>query len=240
MSKSYYLHNMGYISGEKPLNLKHVVIDILRRYGIFIHMRDEKSGLYDLKDFLYETNPMGIPYHQDNIKRAEKGIAAHQQRLKDLEENGDQLYQQYYDEGRVKYEAVVASNKYYHEYKNEANRLRDIIGKLQNFNSTFCIEGQPGLTKEVINNISDCIEAVEEEYQESQQKAAENNIIEPDPYSPLSKERWLEKEKEESNHKIKFYRERIQEEEKTIKNLQEKDKIIRAIFTALEPYDIKE
>ena len=239
MSKSYYLHNMGYISGEKPLNLKHVVIDILRRYGIFIHMRDEKSGLYDLRDFLYETNPMGIPYHQDNIKRAEKAITTHQQRLKDLEENGDQLYQHYYDEGKAEYETVVASNKYYHEYKDEANRLRDIIGKLQNFNSTFCIEGQPNLTKEVINNISDCIEAVEEEYQENQQKAAENNIIEPELYNPPSKEEWLEKEKEESNHKIKFYRERIQEEEKTIKNLQERDKIIRAIFIALEPYDIE-
>ena len=240
MSKSYYLHNMGYINGDKPLNLKHIVIDILRKYGIFIHMRDEKSGLYDLKDFLYETNPIGIPYHRDNIRRAEKGITAHQQRLKDLAENGDQLYQQYYDEGKAKYEAVIASNRYYKEYKSEADRLKNILGKLQNFNSTFYIEGQSDLTKEVLNNISDCIEAVEEDYQDNLQRAEENDIVNPEPYQPLSKKEWLEKEKKESNHKINFYKERIEEEKKIIEGLKEKDKIIKAIFAALEPYDIEE
>ena len=100
MEKNYLFQNYGYV--DKPVNFKHVVVDLLRRYGIFIHMRDEPSGIYDLNKFLYETNPMGIPYHQDNIKRAEKAITTHQQRLKDLEENGDQLYQQYYDEGKVK------------------------------------------------------------------------------------------------------------------------------------------
>ena len=95
-------------------------------------------------------------------------------------------------------------------------------------------------TKEVLNNISDCIEAVEEDYQDSLQKAEENDIVNPEPYQPLSKEEWLEKERKESNHKIKFYKERIEEEKKIIEGLKEKDKIIKAIFAALEPYDIEE
>lgn len=80
---------------------------------------------------------------------------------------------------------------------------------------------------------------MEEDYQENQKKAVENNIIEPDPYKPLSKEEWLETEKKESNHWIECYRERIQEEKNIVKKLQERDKIIKDIFKVLEPYDME-
>lgn len=239
MSDNYYFQNRGLVG--VPINMKKVVLDILRNYGIFIHMRDEPRDKYDLKDFLYETNPMGIPYHLDIIERAKNKIKECEKHLEEFKSNGDALYQKYYDDGWADYKQLMESNKYYHQYCEAAANFHDTINIIESFITTFVIESQPNLTNIVKENLTDCITTLKKDEQHAIDAANDNNVNQhSSPYAPLKKEAWLQSKITECKDVIKWNKERIKEEKKAIKNLQEKDKIIRAIFTALEPYDIKE
>lgn len=235
MEKNYMFQNYGYV--DKPVNFKHVVIDLLRRYGIFIHMRDEPSGIYDLDKFLYEKNPMGIPYHKKNIARLEKRIKEAEDKLCQLSTDGDKLYQEYYDEGLKDYNNLVETNEYYKKYKEEADKYEKRAKDIQNFLNNFKLENQEfsNLIKETLN---ECIEALMEDYDSNIRYAVINDVRDKtEPYNPMSKEEWIQVETDRCKNEIEWCTKQIEEEKKAIKSCRKKDKLIKEIFTALEPFD---
>ena len=73
MKENYFLQNMGYY--DKPLNIKHVVLELLRNTALFIHMRDERrEKMYDKQNVSMKTNAMMIPYHKQKIEQAKNKI----------------------------------------------------------------------------------------------------------------------------------------------------------------------
>ena len=235
MKKDYTFQNYNYV--KNPVNFKHVVIDLLRRYGIFIHMRDEPSGIYDLDKFLYEKNPMGIPYHKENIARLKKRIKKAEDKLCQLSTDGDKLYQEYYEEGLKAYNELILSNRYFKNYKREADKCEKRIKDIQDFLNNFKLEDQE-FNRLIRGTLSECIEALVEERAYYNEEAARNDVGDtPEPYSPSPKEQWIQKEIKECHDEIEWCTKQIKEEEQAIKNCEEQDNLIKKIFAALEPFD---
>lgn len=239
MEKNYLFQNYGYVDG--PVNMKHVAIDILRRYGICIHMRDEPNGIYDLDKFLYENNSMGIPYHEDNIKECKRKIKENEELLKLLDSSNwvDAAYTTYYDDGLKKFNEMVDTNSFCLFYKQRAEKYKNRQNLITEFVNNFNIEGEEELTQAIKNGLNGCIEALEEDYKYYIQQSEENDVSKkPDlTYSPMSKEEWVDNKRKKAKDIINFCKKQIKDERKTIKMLREKDKTLRAIFKALEPFN---
>ena len=234
-TKNYLFQNYDYV--KNPVNFKHVVIDLLRRYGLFIHMRDEPNYIYDLDKFLYEKNPMGIPYHKENIVRLKKRIKDAEDKINQLNTDGDELYQKYYEEGLKDYSDIILSNVYFKKYKEEADRYEKRVKDVQDFLNNFKLKNQE-FNNLIRENLSDCIEALVEDCVYYNKEAARHNVGDtPEPYNPTSKEQWIQEEIKKCHEEIEWCIKQIKEEKKAIKNLREKDALIKEIFTALEPFD---
>ena len=77
-----------------------------------------------------------------------------------------------------------------------------------------------------------------EDYDSNIKYAVLNDIRDnPEPYNPMSKKEWIQLRIRRCNDEIEWCTKQIKEEKKAIKNLQEKDKLIKEIFAALEPFD---
>ena len=234
-TKNYLFQNYDYV--KNPVNFKHVVIDLLRRYGLFIHMRDEPNCIYDLDRFLYEKNPMGIPYHKENIIELKKRIKDAENKINQLNTDGDELYQKYCEEGLKDYNDIILPNIYFKEYKEEAGRYEKRVKDIQDFLNNFKLKNQE-FNNLIRENLSDCIEALVEDCAFYNREAAEHNVGDtPEPYNPTPKEQWIQEEIKKCHEEIEWCTKQIKEEKKAIKNLQEKDALIKEIFTALEPFD---
>ena len=235
MGKNFLFQNYDYI--KNPVNLKHVVIDLLRGYGLFIHMRDEPSGIYDLDNFLYEKNPMGIPYHKENIEILKKRIKTAEDKLRQLDTDGDKLYQEDYDRGLKNYNDIIMSNKYCKEYKDTANKYLNRAHNIQDFLKDFKLENQDYYNL-IKDNLDGCIEALLEDYIYYNREAIRNDVGDnPEPYNPTPKEQWIQEEIKEYHDEIEWCNKQIKEEEQAIKSCEEKDNLIKEIFKALEPFD---
>lgn len=235
MEKNYMFQNYGYV--DKPVNFKHVVIDLLRRYGLFIHMRDEPSGIYDLDKFLYEKNPMGIPYHKEKIEKLKNRIEDAKNKLQQLNTDAETLYQEWYNAGLEKYNELIETNKYFTKYKAVANNYKKRISDIQDFINNFKLENQEfdDIIKE---NLVGCVEALSEDYDFYIKEAVENDVGDnPEPYCPVHMDKWIADQTKDCLNEIEWCTKQIKEEEQAIKNLQEKDKLIKEIFIALEPFD---
>lgn len=233
--KNYLFQNYDYV--KNPVNFKHVVIDLLRRYGLLIHMRDEPNCIYDLDKFLFEKNPVGIPYHKEKIIELKKRIKDAENKINQLNTGGDELYQKYYEEGLKDYNDIILPNIYFKEYKEEADRYEKRVKDIQDFLNNFKLKNQE-FNNLIRENLSDCIEALVEDCAFYNREAAEHNVGDtPEPYNPTPKEQWIQEEIKKCHEEIEWCTKQIKEEKKAIKNLQEKDALIKEIFTALEPFD---
>lgn len=234
-TKNYLFQNYDYV--KNPVNFKHVVIDLLRGYGLCIHMRDEPNCIYDLDKFLYEKNPMGIPYHKENIARLEKRIKEAEDKLCQLSIDGDKLYREYYEEGLKDYNDLILSNRYFKEYKEKADRYEKRVEDIQYFLNNFKLENQE-FNKLIRESLSDCIEALAEDCAYYNKEAARCDVGDtPEPYNPTPKEQWIQEEIKKCHDEIEWCTKQIKEEKKAIKNCEEKDNLIKKVFAALEPFD---
>ena len=179
MEKSYLFQNYGYVGGS--VNMKHAVIDLLRRYGIFIHMRDEPSGIYDIDKFLYAKNPMGIPYHQEYLNSCKKHIQECQDMIDKLEseEASDKLYNEYCKECERYYNEVILTNREYHKWMDRAEKSQNRIETIKNFINSFEIENQNELTTLIKNDLQKCINALSDDYK-SYMKSADKMEVSKD------------------------------------------------------------
>lgn len=238
MEKNYLFQNYGYVDG--PVNMKHVVIDLLRAFGIFIHMRDEPSCIYDMDKFLHEKSTMGIPYHKENIENCRRLIKKSQEKIDDLRsDHAEALYRKYYTESERYYNEAIATNRSYHKWMDRAEKSKGRIKLIEDFINRFDIEGQEELTEAVKDNLQRCINALSEDYKMDVDQATENDVRGKscERFNPLKKEDWVASEIKRSEEAIKLYKKRIKEEQESIKKLKERDEAIKALFKALEPFD---
>lgn len=239
MEKNYLFQNYGYVDG--PVNMKHVALDILRRYGICIHMRDMPNCIYDLDKFLYEKSPMGIPYHNENIAECNRKIKINKEKLKLLDSYDwvDIAYTTYYEQGLKKFNELVNTNSACEEYKQKAERYKNRQNLIANFIHDFNVEGEKEITQLIKQGLSGCIEALEEDYNYYIQQSEENDVSKKSDltYSPMSKEEWIKSEKKKATDTINFCKKRIEDARKSIKILQERDATLKAVFKALEHFD---
>lgn len=239
MSKNYLFQNYNYV--EHPVNMKHVVIDILRSYNICIHMRDEPHGVYDMERFLYKNHSMGIPYHEHNIENCKRKIQANKERLVLLNSDSwvDKAYRSYYDEGLKEFNTLLSTNGICAKYKEKAERCKSRQKLISDFIANFRVDKQKELIQTIKRKLSGCIEALEEDYNRYTKESIKNDVtLKHDfAYSPMSKAEWVEAEKKKAEDTVNFCKKQIKEEEGYIEALKEKDKTIRAIFEALEPFD---
>lgn len=234
MGRNYLFQDYDYV--KNPVNFKHVVIDLLRGYRLFIHMRNEPRGIYDLDRFLYEKNPMGIPYHKENIARLKKRIKKAEDKLRQLSTDGDKLYQDYCEESFKEYNLFL-SYRCSEEYKEEADKYGKRVEDIQYFLNNFKLENQE-FNKLIRENLSDCIEALTEECAYYNKEAVRCEVVDaPEPYNLTPKEQWAQEEVERCHDEIEWCTKRIKEEEQAIKSCEEKDNLIKEIFTALEPFN---
>lgn len=240
MSKNYLFQNYGYV--ENPVNMKHVVIDLLRGHGIFIHMRDEPSGIYDENKFLYEKNEMGIPYHEDNIKTFKYRIKKAEDILLKLKsEEADSLYEEYLKDYKRHYDESVSTNRAYNRLKDRASKVQDRINIIKNFNEKFSANNilNQDLTNLIKKDLSDCIEALEEDYDGFIRRAVEADVTgtEEENFNPMGKEEWVSNQINRYKEELTLLRKRIKDEKEAIKNLRAKDEIIKALFKELDAFD---
>lgn len=239
MNKNYLFQNYNYV--DYPVNMKHVILDLLRRYNICIHMRDMPNCIYDLDKFLSENNSMGIPYHKDNIIDCKKKIKENEERLVllDSPEWVNKMYKSYYDDGLKEFNNLMKTNNINQEYRQKAEKYKNRQELIQNFITNFNIDGEEEMTQVIKQGLDGCVEALQEDYNYYNNCAIENDVtLKPNlTYSPMGKDEWTKKEKEKAIHAIDFCKNQIKEEEKIIEELREKDTVIKKIFKALEPFD---
>lgn len=235
MEKIFLFQNYHYVN--EPVNFKHVVIDLLRRYGLFIHMRDEPNCIYDIDKFLYEKNPNGIPYHKEKIEKLKNRIKEAENKLQQLNIDSDSLYQEWYNEGLKTYNNLIETNEYCEKYKTLANNYLKRINNIQDFLKNFKLKNSE-FSKLIEDNLDGCIEALLEDYNYYNKEAVKNDVgDDPKPYSPMPKEEWIQEHIKNCNEEIEWCTKQIKKEKQAIKNCREKDKLIKEIFTALEPFD---
>lgn len=237
--RNYYLENYGYV--ENPLNIKKLALDLIKGYGMFSHMRDElRDKFYNLENVLYENNPYGIPYHEAAIKNGRKKIAELTKYLKELEDNPHQLYQKYYDDGYENYrKELEGRSPAIKTLEENLGKYRRRADALLSFLKNFELKGSIG--KEIVDKSRDIYLSVKEQIAELEvdiskcDKSFSESKLED--YNPMKEEDWVQKEIKDTKYKIGFHKERISEEEDVIKRLQERDKEIRSIYEALEPFN---
>ena len=241
MKENYFLQNMGYY--DKPLNIKHVVLELLKNTGLFIHMRDERrEKMYDKQNVSMKTNQFMIPYHKQNIERARnkiKKLRGHEECIiKDIQT----AYNFYYRKGLEEYKNKLENTEDIEELQRCIRSLRNKRDALQQFqlNDLRGIE-RKDISKLLFENIEEWIcqltydiaRKEEELYNLSQLK--ENLSIED--YRPLEIAEWRRKELDDIHNQIDFLEKRIKEEEECISNLLERDKVIDNIYDVLDKVD---
>lgn len=238
---NYMVQNYGYV--DKPLNIKNLILDDLRRCGIFQHLRDIGKVGYDLETYLRNTGPFGIAEYQDSIQSDTKAISKLKDKLHTLEVKGRLSYQEYVDNTTKEFlekKKSIEEGKDVPYYNNKIVKLKNRAFQLRKFIESY--EGPKELYDEIISDVKDMIEALEEEafrYKEEAQKEIEsrNKIMHSSSPELVSFQEWVEKEKSEVKDRIRFLNSRIEESKKYINRLKSTNRLIEELFYSLAPYD---
>ena len=240
MEANYYFQNRDLI--DNPVNMKHVIIDFLRGYGIFAHMRDLPSNLYNVEDFLYEKLQFGITYQEDIIRRAEKDLEEEEKHIQYLNDFPDDAYNLYYNEEKEHFLKIIKDKEPLMQAQSRLSRLRSRMNLLESTKDKISTEDFPGmLAKSVKEFLSSCQDGIYEDIKEakdiinSQQTFLEKTS--PDDYHPISKDKYISLEKTRIKERIEFLSRRISEAKETIKRFKEKDKAIKKLFEFLDTID---
>lgn len=242
MKENYFLQNMGYY--DKPLNIKHAVLELLKNTSLFFHMRDERrEKMYDKQNVSMKTNEMMIPYHKQKIEQAKNKIKKLRGQEECIIKDTQKAYNFYYEQGLRKYREELNNTK---DIKELQNCIRSLRNKRDALNQ-FQLDGlrdieRKDIGKLLFENIEEWIcqltydiaRKEEELYNLSQVK--ENLSVED--YRPLEIDEWRKKELNDIHTQIEFLESRIKEDKECIDRLLERDKVIDNIYDVLDKVDI--
>ena len=242
MEANYYFQNRDLI--DNPVNMKHVIIDFLRGYGIFAHVRDLPSNLYNVEDFLYEKLEFGITYQEDIIRRAEKDIEEEEKHIQYLDDFPDDAYNLYYNEGKEAFLKLLEEKEPLMKAQSKLSKLRSRMDLLGSTKDKINTEDFPStLAISVKAFLSDCQGAIYEDIKEAEDIInGQQTFLEktsPEDFHPVSKDEYIRLEKTRSKDRIEFLSRRISEAKETIKRFKEKDKAIKKLFEFLDTIDSK-
>ena len=242
MEANYYFQNRDLI--DNPVNMKHVIIDFLRGYGIFAHVRDLPSNLYNVEDFLYEKLEFGITYQEDIIRRAEKDIEEEEKHIQYLDDFPDDAYNLYYNEEKENFLKAIKDKEPLMQAQGRLSRLRSRMDLLESTKDKISTEDFPStLAMSVKAFLSGCQGAIYEDIKEAEDTInSQRTFLEktnPEDYHPISKDKYISLEKTRSKERIEFLSRRISEAKETIKRFKEKDKAIKKLFEFLDTIDSK-
>lgn len=240
MEANYYFQNRDLI--DNPVNMKHVIIDFLRGYGIFVHVRDLPSNLYNVEDFLYEKLEFGITYQEDIIRRAEKDIEEEEKHIQYLDDFPDDAYNLYYNEGKEAFLKLLEEKEPLMKAQSKLSKLRSRMNLLESTKDKINTEDFPGtLAKSVKEFLSACQDGIYEDIKEAKDIInSQRTFLEktsPEDFHPTSKDEYISLEKTRSKDRIEFLSMRISEAKETIKRFKEKDKVIKKLFEFLDTID---
>ena len=238
---NYTVQNYGYV--DNPLNIKKLVLDDLRRYGVFIHLRDSGKVGYNLESYLHNNSPYGINYYRNEIQRMAKTISQHEDELRKLKSDGKILYQEFVDNADKEFrrkQEEIQTGKDVPYYNTKITKLKNRAFQLRKFVESY--KGPKELQAEIISDIKEMIEALENEaseYEEEAKKEIESrdklmhsSLPEVPPY-----EEWLKDETDDIKYRIEFCKDRIKESKQKIEQLRKNDELIEELFYSLAPYD---
>lgn len=240
MEANYYFQNRHLI--DNPVNMKHVIIDFLRGYGIFGHVRDLPRNLYNVEDFLYEKLKFGIPYQEDIIRRAEADIEEEEKHIQYLNDFPDDAYNLYYNEGKERFLKIIKDKEPLMQAQDRLSRLRSRMNLLESTKDKISTDDFPDtLAKSVKEFLSACQDAIYEDIKEAKDTInSQHAFLEkttPEDYHPISKDEYISREKTRIKERIEFLSRRISEGKETIKRLKERDKVIKKLFEFLDTID---
>lgn len=229
---------------ENPMNIKEVVLDDLRRHGIFVHLRDEGNIGYDMDKWLPSSGAFGIQAKENEIASYKKILDARKKELEDLETNSTQLYDIYVKKAMDNFLAMkkeVEETGGESRYRANISDIERRIEALQSFLDTFELD-DAGIKDFIKGDVSDMIEALREDLEEysSQAESEEDSarrLLDIDSPKVKTFEEWFVHEKQSLEGSINFYEEQIEDLQKAIKRLKVRDAQIRKLFKALEPFD---
>lgn len=238
---NYTVQNNGYV--DNPLNIKKLVLDDLRRYGVFSHLRDSGKVGYDLESYLRSNSPYGVKYYRNEIQRITKTLAEYEAELEKLKSDGKILYQEFVDNADKEFrrkQKDILDGKDTPYYNTKITKLKNRAFQLRKFVESY--KGPKELQAEIIADIKDMIEALEDEafrYEEDARKEAESrdklmhsSLPEVPPY-----EEWLKDKTDLLEYRLKFLGDKVKEFKQTIERLRKNDKLIEELFYSLAPYD---
>ena len=213
---NYLVQNMGYV--DKPLNIKHLVLDQLKNYGIFAHLREERNLGYDVEKYLHTEE---ITYRENQIKQGKEFIKKAKGIIEDFHKNGREAYDKYIESFNKPLDIAEAS----HWLKDE-EKLRKRASQLNNFLSS--ISNNSILAKyKVKTDIKDMLDALTDEANRCHEyykyaKEFEERLTFFSP-KPLTFEEWMKKEEDNLKKDIEIREKCISETRKELKEYKKRD-----------------
>lgn len=238
MSLNYFIQNTG--RDEKPMNIKEVVLDTLRGYNIFVHLRDEGCIGYDMEKYLLNEDAGNI----EEIKTLERKIENKKKKLEELKANPEAWYDAYVKEKtedflEAKREVEEIGGR--SEYRERVSGLERRIKALQEFLEGFKLEADRELESTIKQDVLNMVKALTRDLYEYTRRAEEEEKVMQEIREKEecleSCEQWVTGKVKKLEEEVKAYQELLEDTREVVAEGKEKDEKITRLFEALEPFD---
>lgn len=236
MVKDYNFYNC-YCHDQKPIDFKAYVLNQLRDLGYFNWLRDEPRGIKNEKEFLNSTQR--IPYLEREIERDNVRVKKAKDFLKQLEKYPDEEYAKYVKNETEKWQAqyntkIHNTSDYateHTEYLNErADELEALISKWT----------PPDEFIDITGTLSNQLLTVREEAKKIQSDRAFFYEKLSDKPELMSKEEFINSNKEDCEDIIKRASGFISDNKNNIKGMEKQDEATHKLFDSLKVFDEKD
>lgn len=222
---NYYIHNNtnGY---ENPnFNLRAVVLETLKGYGIFGHLRDT---------YLHQLDYNNVENWLRDSKSIEKEIKDLKQKIKDAKKQVQTISE---EELQIAYQKEVDRLNWYNDPK--SNYYAAQVVKMENCINSY----KKGLSSFLnlcdipfVNDaLIDIIETTEKDLEETRKSSIKDAIrIEKHPTPIPTYENFVKKYIKDKESWVKFFQDDLKSKQESLKRIEENNRIIKCIFECLE------